>query len=246
MKQGYLKRITLPLFVIFAITVLALTGCGAETRQGAMDINQRNLNNGNPGMNGPNATAAPNRTNQNMVHRFDANTNMEMSQKIADGVAAMDEVENANVLIAGNNAYVAVKLHYGSGVANQGGTGTGTGTNTGSNMANMGQQMMRTDDETSKNGMMDNQSQANPNGGAAIQEVTPEIKEKIAAKVKSLNGNIKDVYVSANPDFIERMNVYADEFRSGRPLSGFVKELSAMVERVFPSRITNDQPIVTP
>lgn len=240
-QQGYLKRITLPLFVIFAITVLALTGCGAETRQGAMDINQRNLNNGNPGMNGPNATAAPNRTNQNMVHRFDANTNMEMSQKIADGVAAMDEVENANVLIAGNNAYVAVNLHYGSGLANQNGNGTGAQTD-----SNMGQQMMRTDDETSKNGMMDNQSQANPNGGAAIQEVTPEIKEKIAAKVKSLNGNIKDVYISANPDFIERMNVYADEFRNGRPLSGFVKELGALVERVFPTRITNDQPIVTP
>lgn len=228
--------------VLAGALVLILSGCGAETRDGAMDINQRGLNRDHGYQNmQPNAMNTPN--GNNMAHRFDANTNMEMSQKIADGVAAMDEVETANVLIAGNNAYVAVKLHHGAGITNgtngndgvgAGGAGNtgagtngiaGTGANTDSNMGQMGQK--------AGNGGM-NANMGNDNNWT-IEEITPEIKEKIAAKVKELNANIKDCYVSANPDFIERMQVYADEFSNGRPLSGFVEEFGAMIERVFPT-----------
>jgi hypothetical protein len=66
--------------------------------------------------------------------------------------------------------------------------------------------------------------------------VTKEIKAKIAAEVKKHDATIKDVYVSANPDFVDRVNVYAEEARAGHPIKGFVDEFRTMVERIFPTR----------
>ncbi|KAI7260782.1 hypothetical protein KC345_g9978 [Hortaea werneckii] len=66
--------------------------------------------------------------------------------------------------------------------------------------------------------------------------VTKDMKDKIAAVVKKADPNIENVYVSANPDFVERANYYADEFRAGHPLKGFANEFRTMVERIFPTR----------
>ena len=70
----------------------------------------------------------------------------------------------------------------------------------------------------------------------ATDNVTKEIKDKIAAEVKKHDPKINAVYVSANPDFVERVNYYADEVRAGRPIKGFVDEFRTMVERIFPTR----------
>lgn len=227
MKTNLIKR-TIQWSALSGALVIMLAGCGAETRDGAMDINRQELNRDHGYQNmQPNATNAP-RMN-NTAHRFDANTNMEMSQQIADGIAAMDEVETSYVMMAGNNAYVAVKLHPGAAISN--GTNNDNNANGQDNGGNMNNNGMNT---------------PNPDAATSIEEITPEVKEKIAAKVKELNANIKDVYVSANPDFMERMNVYANEFRNGRPLSGFVEEMAAIVERVFPTNAANDRPIMTP
>ncbi|MFC3748109.1 YhcN/YlaJ family sporulation lipoprotein [Paenibacillus sp. GCM10012306] len=66
--------------------------------------------------------------------------------------------------------------------------------------------------------------------------VTQAIKDKIAAEVKKTSPNVDNVYVSANPDFVERFNVYAEEARAGHPLKGFADEFRTMVERIFPTR----------
>ncbi|WP_277472805.1 MULTISPECIES: YhcN/YlaJ family sporulation lipoprotein [unclassified Paenibacillus] len=67
-------------------------------------------------------------------------------------------------------------------------------------------------------------------------DVTSEMKDRIAAEVKKVNPSIKNVYVSANPDFVERADYYAREARAGHPLKGFAKEFGTMVERIFPTR----------
>ncbi|WP_010271016.1 YhcN/YlaJ family sporulation lipoprotein [Paenibacillus senegalensis] len=238
MKPSVFKKTGKCVSLLAGALVLILAGCGAETRDGAMDINQQGLNRDHGYQNmQPNAmNNTPNRNNANTGHRFDANTTMEMSQKIADGVAAMDEVETAHVMLAGNNAYVAVMLHHGAGITNEPNGNGSTGAHTDSNMGQ------------TNNNAATNSANANTNNGTnwTIEEITPEIKQKIAAKVKELDGNIQDVFVSANPDFMERMKVYADEFGKGRPLTGFVEELGAMIERVFPANAANDRPLMTP
>lgn len=70
----------------------------------------------------------------------------------------------------------------------------------------------------------------------ANEDVTRDMKDKIAAVVKKNNSNIKNVYVSANPDFVERAEFYAQEVRAGHPLKGFANEFRTMVERIFPNR----------
>ncbi|MBY0013538.1 YhcN/YlaJ family sporulation lipoprotein [Paenibacillus typhae] len=67
-------------------------------------------------------------------------------------------------------------------------------------------------------------------------DVTSDMKDRIAAEVKKVNPSIQNVYVSANPDFVERADYYAREARAGHPLKGFAKEFGTMVERIFPTR----------
>lgn len=66
--------------------------------------------------------------------------------------------------------------------------------------------------------------------------VTREMKDRIADVVKQHNADIQNVYVSANPDFVERVNGYGEKFQAGHPMAGFISEFSTMVERMFPSR----------
>ncbi|OKP92949.1 YhcN/YlaJ family sporulation lipoprotein [Paenibacillus sp. P32E] len=73
-------------------------------------------------------------------------------------------------------------------------------------------------------------------GTLANDTMTRELKDKIAAEVRRYDQNIDNVYVSANPDFVERTNFYAQEFRAGHPLRGFAHEFSTMVGRIFPTR----------
>ncbi|MCR8847245.1 YhcN/YlaJ family sporulation lipoprotein [Rossellomorea sp. SC111] len=66
--------------------------------------------------------------------------------------------------------------------------------------------------------------------------VSKELEKKISDKVKKENGSINNVYVSTNPDFVDRMRGYADKARNGKPIEGFGEEIADMVKRVFPNR----------
>jgi len=61
------------------------------------------------------------------------------------------------------------------------------------------------------------------------------LKDKIADQVKALAPSCENVYVSANPDFVGRMEGYANDVRAGHPIQGFLTEFNALVERVFPA-----------
>lgn len=141
--------------------------------------------------------------------------NVQLSQEIANQLASLPEVQTANVLVTNNNAYVAVVLRSGTAV-----TGTGQGTNV-TGTTNLG----------------------NANTGTTgVRDVSQDVKDKIADKVRSVNPNIRNVYVSANPDFVERMNVFAQEVRNGRPVEGLLNEFNNVIKRVFPSNAGSVSP----
>ncbi|GKU83116.1 YhcN/YlaJ family sporulation lipoprotein [Niallia sp. NCCP-28] len=66
-------------------------------------------------------------------------------------------------------------------------------------------------------------------------EVTKKLEDKIANKVRKIDGDIKNVYVSSNPDFYNRMTNYGRDIENGKPISGLFNEFSQMVRRVFPN-----------
>ncbi|NBD27323.1 YhcN/YlaJ family sporulation lipoprotein [Paenibacillus glycinis] len=71
---------------------------------------------------------------------------------------------------------------------------------------------------------------------AADSDVTTAMKAQIASEVKKMSPSIKNVYVSANPDFVDRMGAYMADVKAGHPIQGFIAEFNAMVDRIFPTR----------
>ncbi|AOC90368.1 YhcN/YlaJ family sporulation lipoprotein [Bacillus sp. L381] len=65
--------------------------------------------------------------------------------------------------------------------------------------------------------------------------IANHLKQKITDKVKSADKHVRTVYVSANPDFVERMQGYGKRIKNGHPVSGLFDEFGQMVQRVFPN-----------
>jgi YhcN/YlaJ family sporulation lipoprotein len=66
-------------------------------------------------------------------------------------------------------------------------------------------------------------------------QLTSDLENQIAQQVRSTDPNIQNVYVSTNPEFVNRVNKYVADVGQGRPVSGFVEDFTVMVNRIFPS-----------
>jgi spore cortex protein len=66
-------------------------------------------------------------------------------------------------------------------------------------------------------------------------EITRDLKRKISEQVKATDPDIDNVYVSTNPDFVDRAGGYADRVEQGEPIEGMFEEFNEMVRRVFPN-----------
>lgn len=62
-----------------------------------------------------------------------------------------------------------------------------------------------------------------------------DIEDKISDRVKSTDKSINNVYVSSNPDFVNRMGDFINKIQNGKPVSGLYDEFNEMVKRVFPT-----------
>jgi YhcN/YlaJ family sporulation lipoprotein len=60
------------------------------------------------------------------------------------------------------------------------------------------------------------------------------MENTIAQRVRTTDPNINNVYVSTNPDFVNRINTYVGDVQQGRPVTGFFEEFNRMIQRVFP------------
>ncbi|CAF1873634.1 sporulation lipoprotein, YhcN/YlaJ family [Bacillus subtilis] len=174
---------------------LLMTGCGvADQGEGRRDNNDvRNVNYRNPANDDMrnvnnrdnvdnNVTDNVNNNNNRVNDDNNNNRKLEVADEAADKVTDLKEVKHADVIVAGNQAYVAVVL-------------------------------------------------TNGNKGA----VEDNLKKKIAQKVRSTDKNIDNVYVSANPDFVERMQGYGKRIQNGDPIAGLFDEFTQTVQRVFPN-----------
>ncbi|ATO29802.1 lipoprotein YhcN [Bacillus atrophaeus] len=181
----------------FLIPLLITAGCGmANQGEGNRDNNRpenvnyrnpendgtRNMNNVDNGRNGNVNDNVDNNANNDNNMNDNQNRKLEVADKAADKITDLKEVKHANVIVAGDQAYVAVVL---------------------------------------------------TNGQKG--EVENKLKKKISDKVRSADKTIDNVFVSANPDFVERMQGYGDRIQNGDPVAGFFDEFGQMVQRVFPN-----------
>lgn len=63
---------------------------------------------------------------------------------------------------------------------------------------------------------------------------TDELKTKIRDEVKAEKPDVKNVYVSADPDFSKQFKDYGDRIEQGDPVEGFFEEFNDTVKRMFP------------
>lgn len=61
------------------------------------------------------------------------------------------------------------------------------------------------------------------------------LEDQIAKEVRVTDPTIKNVYVSTNPEFVDRVNQYVEDVRQGRPVAGFFDELNQVIQRIFPA-----------
>lgn len=276
------SKISMSVSAALLLGLVSVTGCGTTNNAEKSNMQTKSVRDGYDHRIGVNSV----RGGTMGAQRIDK---MDVSQELADRIAALPEVRTANVVLAGNNAYVAVALNDAStGIRaksmdtyparssttphNYGPTGVMSGSGMGNmniapdgmnhtgavpnsksgmnGMSGMNNGMSDMNGRSDMNGMSDRSYHKGPavnssgmkhdlNTGKgtvrANETVTKEIKDKIVTEVKKHDSRIKDVYVSANPDFVERAQYYADEVRAGHPIKGFVNEFSTMIERIFPS-----------
>ncbi|OCA92211.1 YhcN/YlaJ family sporulation lipoprotein [Pseudobacillus wudalianchiensis] len=65
-------------------------------------------------------------------------------------------------------------------------------------------------------------------------KLTNQLEDKIANEVRKSDRSVQKVYVSANPDFMQRMRDYGDRLNAGHPVAGLFDEFTETVRRVFP------------
>ncbi|KWW18105.1 MULTISPECIES: YhcN/YlaJ family sporulation lipoprotein [Peribacillus] len=73
----------------------------------------------------------------------------------------------------------------------------------------------------------------NDNSGA--KDISKDLKNKVADAVRGADSSVDKVYVSTNPDFVQRMDGYANDIQNGKPVAGFADEFRELVTRIFPS-----------
>lgn len=66
-------------------------------------------------------------------------------------------------------------------------------------------------------------------------EVTKQLEKKVADQVRATDPNIRHVFVSSNPDFVNRMRDYTVKINQGKPVTGLFEEFTETVRRVFPN-----------
>lgn len=71
-------------------------------------------------------------------------------------------------------------------------------------------------------------------GDDTPEDNSGDLEQKISEKVKEVDQNINQVYVSTNPDFANRMRDYADKVEAGDPVEGFFEEFTEAIDNMFP------------
>lgn len=193
-----------------ALAAITLTAC-------------QNDNDNDTGM-GRNGNVEPtryNNTDNNLVHRnSDNTTDVDDRQKngddqqpryqVADDVAKKVEevegVDKAYVFTTDNNAFVAVDMKDDNNNGNNG-----------------------------NNGNSGNNGMGNTATGDSNNEVTDKMKNDVEKAVKSVDEDIDNVYVSADPDFLGMAEDYNNKIDEGQPVKGFFLEFGNMLNRVFPN-----------
>lgn len=75
----------------------------------------------------------------------------------------------------------------------------------------------------------------NRNNNNNNDDIDDDLKQRVTEAVQNADQSIRNVYVSANPQFVQTIDDYVNEVQNGRPVEGFFEEFTVMIQRIFPN-----------
>ncbi|RTE11161.1 hypothetical protein [Paenibacillus whitsoniae] len=221
-----LRKLGFPIYgMIFLL--LTLPACGYEKRDYGRDAtNVAHGNYGSPVSDADHQTRAY-QTQQLTGPVSHNNKTMAYSQFLSDQVNAVPGVNTAVVVTTDQNAYVALMIDHSA----VGTKGTTKETNNAGTTKGMYNDTKPYDDSMPRN---DLNNGFNSYETAVHHELlSHRFKQEIAEKVRQLQPNLMDVYISANRDFLNKMNTYAQETWKGHDLHPQLTDFNQTVTRIF-------------
>lgn len=163
-------------------------------------------------------------TNPNQHH----NTFFEYSSAISKRVSNINGISSANVMLTDKNAYVAIMLDWTAvGTTNSGGTEEQNNTPTTKGLRN----------SDTGNPYREDGSLASPSQSYFtvndINNLSDELKNTIALKVRELAPNVQEVHISANMELVNYFNEFAMEAWGGRALMPWIDDFNTVVQYHF-------------
>ncbi|MBV7504506.1 YhcN/YlaJ family sporulation lipoprotein [Bacillus sp. sid0103] len=203
---------------VLATSLFGLTGCANNNNNAAND-NKNNLGVNNVRNNTINGVNVRNVSNQNL----------RVSARAIRNVESLNEVDQANVIIRDNDAYVAVRLEgtqngtrargastgtgpnmnatYGNGY-NSGTTGTNGDANLNANTGNRTNATITGTTGTRTNARINRANDLNARG-------TNALNQKIINQVRAADRSIDNVYISYDTNTFGQMTNYSNDIRTG-------------------------------
>ncbi|WP_052487720.1 YhcN/YlaJ family sporulation lipoprotein [Gordoniibacillus kamchatkensis] len=158
------------------------------------------------------------------------NNHLYYNQYLSDQLSHMYGVRTAVVMTTDKYAYAAVLLDQ-SGIGTHGAASSNTRTNNAGTVVGIYNASQPQND-----GIRPNEIANSGNGHVTVDnhlQLSRGIKQKLAQKIRYLQPAVRDVYISANPDFINAMTGLAQKSWTGQPLDPFVGDFNKIVTKEF-------------
>jgi len=165
---------------------------------------------------------------------------VEYSSLLTNEVSGLNGVSSGLVFLTEKNAYVALMLDW---------TAVGTKTRGGGSMKeqNNGGMNEGVYDNDTGSPYWNNRQLATPyNSYYTVNDhnaLSPELKQRIASRVRGLAPRVQEVHISANMDFVNEMTEYAKEAWGGSSLTPWVEPFNILVKHQFAGGQTMPLPL---
>lgn len=220
------RKIGLLLLSFFLISIIS-TGCGYYRKQfekSGYDYGSESAKN-KEGVQDHDAKLYGLKVDDKKNH---TNTSFTFSQELSDDISSIPGLATALVFLTDRNAYAAIVLNNtATGSKGNGNTDEVDNTGTSRGMYNTftGSQYM------DPNKLVDR-----TNSYYTVsdhEEISRTLKQKVAKTIRNKHPKTIEVHISANRDFINQMNVYAQEARMGVSLNHYIKDFNKLAVHHF-------------
>ncbi len=202
---------------VLAAALAGLTGCAGNKNDDVVDSSRDNLHGNN----------VRNDTLNDFNIRNVSNRDLNVSTRASKNIERIPDVDQAHVIIRGNDAYVAVSLknHTHTGASNRklnGGTASFTRTDNDDRV-----------NDTDLGARTEGNSHPGSGDNTNYKKPTSALEKRIENQVRAADRTIDHVYISYDNHFFRQMTNYSNDIRNGRNMDSLVDDFTNTINKTF-------------